>query len=96
MTDFDVIVIGAGHAGCEAAWAASGMGARVGLMMMLLLVAGGSSLAILHFAELRSRWRVEASGKQKGEKRMKERNGGMQRHSRHFFVARYRMDYQHV
>ena len=29
--DFDVVVIGAGHAGCEAAWAASRMGARVGL-----------------------------------------------------------------
>jgi tRNA uridine 5-carboxymethylaminomethyl modification enzyme len=29
--DFDVIVIGAGHAGCEAAWAASRLGARVGL-----------------------------------------------------------------
>lgn len=30
-TDFDVIVIGAGHAGCEAAWAAARMGCRVGL-----------------------------------------------------------------
>ncbi len=29
--DFDVIVIGAGHAGCEAAWAAARMGCRVGL-----------------------------------------------------------------
>jgi tRNA uridine 5-carboxymethylaminomethyl modification enzyme len=28
---FDVIVIGAGHAGCEAAWAAAQMGCRVGL-----------------------------------------------------------------
>ncbi len=28
---FDVIVIGAGHAGCEAAWAAARMGCRVGL-----------------------------------------------------------------
>ncbi len=29
--DFDVIVVGAGHAGCEAAWAAAQMGCRVGL-----------------------------------------------------------------
>lgn len=29
--DFDVIVIGAGHAGCEAAWAAARVGCRVGL-----------------------------------------------------------------
>lgn len=29
--DFDLIVIGAGHAGCEAAWAAARMGCRVGL-----------------------------------------------------------------
>ncbi len=28
---FDLIVIGAGHAGCEAAWAAARLGARVGL-----------------------------------------------------------------
>ena len=31
MTDFDVIVIGAGHAGCEAAWSAARLGCRVGL-----------------------------------------------------------------
>ncbi len=31
MTVFDVIVIGAGHAGCEAAWAAARLGCRVGL-----------------------------------------------------------------
>ena len=31
MTSFDVIVIGAGHAGCEAAWAAARLGCRVGL-----------------------------------------------------------------
>jgi tRNA uridine 5-carboxymethylaminomethyl modification enzyme len=28
---FDVVVVGAGHAGCEAAWAAARMGCRVGL-----------------------------------------------------------------
>ncbi len=30
-TDFDVIVVGAGHAGCEAAWAAASLGCQVGL-----------------------------------------------------------------
>src|SRR5688572_9895875 len=34
MRDFDVIVIGAGHAGCEAAWAASRLGCRVGLVSL--------------------------------------------------------------
>ena len=29
MNFYDVVVIGAGHAGCEAAWAAARMGARV-------------------------------------------------------------------
>ena len=32
--DFDVVVIGAGHAGCEAAWAAARMGCRVGLVTL--------------------------------------------------------------
>src|SRR5215471_13857656 len=31
MPDFDVIVVGAGHAGCEAAWAAAQLGCTVGL-----------------------------------------------------------------
>ena len=31
MIDFDVLVIGAGHAGVEAAWAAAEMGCRVGV-----------------------------------------------------------------
>ena len=34
MTDFDIIVIGAGHAGCEAARAASRMGQTVGLCLL--------------------------------------------------------------
>ena len=29
--DFDVIIVGAGHAGCEAAWAAANLGAHVGV-----------------------------------------------------------------
>ena len=32
--DFDVVVIGAGHAGCEAAWAAARLGCRVGLVTL--------------------------------------------------------------
>src|SRR3954453_802079 len=32
--DFEVIVIGAGHAGCEAAWAAARAGRRVGLVTL--------------------------------------------------------------
>lgn len=31
MSNFDVIVVGAGHAGCEAAWAAARLGCHVGL-----------------------------------------------------------------
>ena len=37
---FDVIVIGAGHAGCEAAYAASRLGARVGLCTLSRETAG--------------------------------------------------------
>src|SRR3954470_22811764 len=33
-TDFDIIVIGGGHAGAEAAWAASRLGAKVALISM--------------------------------------------------------------
>jgi tRNA uridine 5-carboxymethylaminomethyl modification enzyme len=33
-SDFDVVVIGAGHAGCEAAWAAARLGCRVGLVTL--------------------------------------------------------------
>src|SRR5438045_6601327 len=32
--DFDIIVIGGGHAGAEAAWVASRMGAKVGLVTL--------------------------------------------------------------
>jgi len=34
--EFDVVVIGAGHAGCEAAWAAARLGCRVGLCTLSL------------------------------------------------------------
>src|SRR4051812_40977138 len=34
QTDFDIVVIGGGHAGAEAAWAASRMGARVALVTL--------------------------------------------------------------
>jgi tRNA uridine 5-carboxymethylaminomethyl modification enzyme len=33
---FDVIVVGAGHAGCEAAYAAARIGARVGVCTLTL------------------------------------------------------------
>ena len=36
MASFDVIVVGAGHAGCEAAWAAAQLGARVGICTLSL------------------------------------------------------------
>lgn len=36
MHDFDVIVVGAGHAGVEAAWAAANMGCAVGLCTLEL------------------------------------------------------------
>src|SRR6187551_2406628 len=38
--EFDVVIIGAGHAGCEAAWAAARMGCRVGLVTLSLDTAG--------------------------------------------------------
>src|SRR5213075_1633326 len=38
--DFDVIVIGAGHAGCEAAFAAARLGAHVGLCTLSLDTVG--------------------------------------------------------
>ena len=34
VTDFDIVVIGGGHAGAEAAWAASRLGARVALVSL--------------------------------------------------------------
>src|SRR3954470_23564860 len=33
-TDYDILVIGGGHAGAEAAWAASGLGASVALITL--------------------------------------------------------------
>src|SRR5262245_54809963 len=36
MNDFDVIVVGAGHAGVEAAWAAAELGCTVGLCTLSL------------------------------------------------------------
>jgi tRNA uridine 5-carboxymethylaminomethyl modification enzyme len=36
VAEFDVLVVGAGHAGCEAAWAASRLGCRVGVCTLTL------------------------------------------------------------
>ena len=36
MDQYDVIVVGAGHAGCEAAWAAAQLGCRVGICTLSL------------------------------------------------------------
>lgn len=43
MSDFDVIVIGGGHAGCEAAAAAARMGARAALVSFDLMMIGAMS-----------------------------------------------------
>lgn len=39
-SDFDVIVVGAGHAGCEAAWAAAALGCSVGLCTLSMSTIG--------------------------------------------------------
>ncbi len=41
--DFDIVVIGAGHAGCEAGWAAAGMGVHTCLLTINLDVIGQMS-----------------------------------------------------
>lgn len=43
MSDYDVLIVGGGHAGCEAAGAASRMGARVGLVTMSVESIGAMS-----------------------------------------------------
>ncbi len=40
VPDFDVIVVGAGHAGCEAAWAAAALGCSVGLCTLSISTIG--------------------------------------------------------
>lgn len=40
MVDFDVVVIGAGHAGIEAAWAAARLGCRVGIVTLSMETVG--------------------------------------------------------
>src|SRR5919112_4303821 len=43
MPEFDIVVVGGGHAGCEAAAVAARMGARVGLVSFDLSVIGAMS-----------------------------------------------------
>src|SRR6187399_2026046 len=43
MSAFDILVVGGGHAGCEAAAVAARMGARVGLVSFDLLAIGAMS-----------------------------------------------------
>ena len=51
MESFDVIVIGGGHAGCEAAASSARVGAKTALITNKIETIGALSLSLIHISE---------------------------------------------